>query len=324
MKKVIAIGELIVDMISLEKGKSLEKASSFQKAAGGAPANVACAVGQLGGRALIISRVGCDAFGDFLIGELEKCNVDTGCIFRTDKGNTPVAFISIDEKGERNFSFYHEPDYVRLLTPNMIDEKVFDGCAALHFGSAELSGAASRQAHKKAIEFARKKGALISFDPNIRPSLWQNQSELRSVISSFLPLTDIIKVSSDELHEISGTKSVEKSFNLLLEFGCRLIVYTRGDKGAEFIFPGNRRICVEGEKVPVMDATGAGDAFIGAVLYKLTEGNVTRAELPNLGESELKDILHFAAMYAAHTVTSYGAIASMATKSQFENFCKER
>lgn len=298
MKSIVTIGESVVNLVCSGEGASLENARSFEKMPGGAPANVAAAVSRLGGSAQMIARVGRDSFGDFLVEDLKESGVNTELVRRTDKANTPVAFIAYDESGKRDFVIYHEYGAERFITPDMIREEVFKGCAVLYFGSLGLCGEAPRKAHKKAIGYARKNGALIAFDPNLRPIRGISSAELRTNISQFLPLTDIIKLSENELSKISGTQSREKSFRLLLAFGCRCIIMTKNSGGAELILNDGRRISLRGEgEFPL--AAGSGDRFFGAFLFELAKKGVTRSELARLSDEEYSELLHFAFEYAA-------------------------
>lgn len=298
MKSIVTIGESVVNLVCSGQGTSLENAQSFEKMPGGAPANVAAAVGRLGGSAQMITRVGRDSFGDFLIGDLKESGVDTELVRRTDKANTPVAFVAYDESGKRDFVIYHEYGAERFITPDMIREDIFKNCAVLYFGSLGLCGEAPRRAHRKAIEYARKNGALIAFDPNLRPIRGISSEELRTNISHFLPLTDIVKLSENELSKISGTRSREKSFRLLLALGCKCIIMTKNSGGAEMILNDGRRISLRGEgEFPL--AAGSGDRFFGAFLFGLTKKGVARSGLARLSDEEYSELLQFAFEYAA-------------------------
>jgi len=163
--KLIAIGELLIDFIPNEKGRKLKDVQSFIRVAGGAPANVCVCVSQLGQKSLMITKVGNDAFGEFLTETLRQSNVDVSAIRKTDVANTALAFVSIDKQGERDFSFYRNPSADLLLDENEIDESLFQPQDVLHFCSVDLIDAPVKKAHYKAISYAHKHQLIVSFDP---------------------------------------------------------------------------------------------------------------------------------------------------------------
>lgn len=199
MSTIYCIGEALIDFIPLEKGKALKDVEAFMKAPGGAPANVAAAVAKFGGSSALITKLGYDSFGDFLVEKLEEAGVNTDKILRTEEANTGLAFVSLREDGERDFSFYRKPSADLLLTEEEIEESWFESNDILHFCSVDLVESPMKRAHLKAIRAAKERGTIISFDPNVRLPLWDSPEECRSTIQKFIPLADIIKVSHEEL-----------------------------------------------------------------------------------------------------------------------------
>ncbi len=179
MPTVFTIGEALIDFIPAEKGVGLNEVESFSKAAGGAPANVACVVAKLGKQSVFIGKLGADAFGDFLVETLVKTGVDTSRILRTSEANTALAFVSLKADGNRDFSFYRNPSADMLLKEEEIGEGWFMKGDILHFCSVDLIEAPVKYAHLKAIELARQVGARISFDPNVRLPLWHDPEACR-------------------------------------------------------------------------------------------------------------------------------------------------
>lgn len=216
MSKLISIGEVLIDFIPMQKGVKLKDVLAFERVAGGAPANVAACVAKLGRESLIISKLGEDAFGDYLIEVLNKTGVDTKNIIRTTKANTALAFVSLTSEGERNFSFYRNPSADMLLSPDEIDETLFERGDVLHFCSVDLIDAPVKKAHLKVIEYAEKNGVIISFDPNVRLSLWNSADDCRQTIKEFIAKAHILKISDDELQFIMGIENEKKQYNLYL------------------------------------------------------------------------------------------------------------
>jgi fructokinase len=316
LAKVFTIGEALIDFIPEQKGTALKDVLSFQKAPGGAPANVAASVSKLGGQSAFIGKLGEDAFGDFLIETLKKVGVGTDYIFRTNKANTALAFVSLKEDGDRDFSFYRNPSADMLLEESEIEKNWFRTGDILHFCSVSLVDAPVRIAHIAAIEAVKKAGGFISFDPNIRLPLWQDHEEYKSVIRGFLKHSDILKISEDELEFITGFSEEEKAIQWLLSFDVKILIITRGSKGVSAYFSGNE-ITSEGYKVKAVDTTGAGDSFIGAFLYNVCSRNI---EISNIAISEMIDILKFSNAVAALTTTNKGAISALPSLNEVKDF----
>ena len=156
MKKVISIGEALIDFIPHEKGAALKDVSNFLRVAGGAALNVAAAVSKLGGKSQMITKLGIDGFGDHILEEVKPLGVDVSKVLRTKEANTALAFVSLKEDGERDFSFYRNPSADMLLNASEIEEEVFTEGGILHFCSVSLIDAPIKDAHRKAIEFAKK------------------------------------------------------------------------------------------------------------------------------------------------------------------------
>lgn len=305
-KRVVAIGELLVDFVPQRTGCALDEVEGFTRAAGGAPANVAAAVAQLGGSSALVSQVGEDAFGTFLLKSLQAEGVDTRWVFRTDRANTGLAFVSLDASGEREFSFFRNPSADLFLSEQQIVPEMFQGCAALHFCSVDLVDRPVKAAHRRAIELARWAGALISFDPNVRLPLWDDPAACQSAIREFLPVSDVVKLSSDELAFATGEADERAAAEKLFSLGCGLLVVTRGQEGSAAYTP---RACAQAESlaVPIADTTGAGDSFIGSFLFQLARDGVARADLAALSAEDLARYLAFSSRYAALTVQREGA-----------------
>ncbi len=306
MKKVVAIGEMLIDFIPVEKGLALKDVDQFIKAPGGAPANVAACVAILGGHSEFIGQVGNDAFGAFLIETLETIGVETNHILKSNEANTALAFVSLKADGERDFSFYRNPSADMLFSKEQLHEDWL-GKDILHFCSVSLIDAPIKYTHQKAIRIIKENGGIISFDPNVRLSLWDNSDRCRETILKFVPLADLIKISDEELEFITGIKDVNKAIQSLFVGDVKAVIYTQGAKGATFY---SREYIVhsQGQIVEVVDTTGAGDAFIGGFLYSLTQLD---KKIEDLTEKEIKEILQFANIVGALTTTKKGGISAL-------------
>lgn len=315
MKKVVAIGELLIDFVPQQKACALDEVTHFERVAGGAPANVAAAVARLGGSAAMISQVGEDAFGTHILKVLEQNGVDTTAVFRTKRANTGLAFVSLDATGNREFSFFRNPSADLFLEESQITPDLFADCAALHFCSVDLVDWPVRQAHRRAIELARQAGALISFDPNVRLPLWDSPAACQAAIRDFLPSADLVKLSDDEVEFVTGCADERDAAAQLLANGCKLVLVTRGANGSA-VYSQNAEAFAETLAVPVTDTTGAGDSFIGSFLYQLTRDGVGADGLSALAQAQLEAYLRFSARYASLTVQQKGAV--MATLDELK------
>lgn len=311
MSKVITMGEVLIDFIPTSRGCKLKEVDGFVKKPGGAPANVAACVSRLGGQSKFIGKVGQDAFGEYLVDVLNEENINTDDVFFTNEANTALAFVSLDSSGERDFSFYRNPSADMLLRDDEIKSDIFEKGDILHFCSVDLIEAPVKYAHLKAIEYAKQNGSFISFDPNVRLPLWEDIDDCRKTISEFIPYADILKLSDDELEFITEIKNEELAIKKIQELNPNLkwLILTKGSKGVEAIV-NEKYFRVPGFKVQVRDTTGAGDSFIGAVLYSLAN-NMT---------AEPSEILTFACAVGAITTTNEGAITAMPNMDEVNLF----
>lgn len=315
MKKVVAIGELLIDFVPGEKGCALRDVVHFERVAGGAPANVATAVSRLGGAGVMVSQVGEDAFGEHIIETLHRNGVDTTWVYRTRRANTGLAFVSLDSTGNREFSFFRSPSADLFLSPEQIVPELMDGAAALHFCSVDLVDWPVREAHRRAIELAQERGTLVCFDPNVRLPLWESPEACRDAIRAFLPYADIVKLSDDELEFVTGCGTEREAAEQLFAGRCRLLLVTRGPDGSAVYTP-SASAEYGALAVSVVDTTGCGDSFIGSFLYQLVRDGATPETLPALSAETLRGYLKFSAHYASMTASKKGAV--MATLDELK------
>lgn len=308
MNKLITIGEALIDFIPKQKGRQLKDVVEFTRVAGGAPANVAACVSLLGKESYVLTKLGNDAFGDFIIDELQNTGVITSHIRRTSEANTALAFVSLTEDGERDFSFYRNPSADMLMEPNEVNQSIFSKGDVLHFCSVDLVEAPMKYAHNKAIEYAIENEMIISFDPNLRFPLWDDHIEYRKTILEYIPYSHILKVSDDELEFITGVTNKEKAIQSLFVGNIRLIILTCGSNGAWMYAKDSVSIYFKSYKSDVKDTTGAGDSFIGGILYQILDKSIKQDNIEQLVKT---DVLKFAHAVAALVVSNYGAIPSL-------------
>lgn len=302
---IICVGELLIDFISTDIGNNLVNSSNFVKKAGGAPANVAAVASRLGSKSYFCGKVGKDAFGSFLKQSLEYHNVDTSMLVEDSVHPTTLAFVSLEENGERDFSFVNGAD--RDLQLNEVDLNLIDESAVLHFGSATgLLEGNLRQTYKDLYNYSKEKGKFLSFDPNHRGAFWEGKDEEFKTLSlEFIKKADFLKVSEEELYLLSGIENIEDGVNLLHKTGAKTIAVTLGSKGT-YLSNGKESRIVESIKINAIDTTGAGDAFVGAFLHYL------QLEKLNIADFQiLVNCVEKANKVAATVCTKMGAMEAL-------------
>ena len=314
MFDVLSFGEVLIDFVPIVSGFSLADSEAFKKAPGGAPANVAVGLARLGIKSAFMGMVGDDAFGHFLVDVLCENNVDVQGVRFSEKARTALAFVSLQKNGERDFMFYRNPSADMLFEPQGVDTALIRSAKIFHFGSITLINEPVRSATRFALETAMNANCLISYDPNLRINLWTNDEQARTNIMSVWSYANIIKISEEELVFLSSESDLEKGVQKIWHSDIRLLVITRGAKGAMCITP-DFRLTLPGYKVEVVDTTGAGDGFVAGLLAGLVNN-------PNAfqNESDLLDICQFANAVGALTTTQRGAIPALPTLYDVRQF----
>ncbi|WP_082865799.1 PfkB family carbohydrate kinase [Paenibacillus crassostreae] len=308
MLDVIAIGEVLIDFTPA--GRTAGGNEQFECNPGGAPANVAAALARLGASSALISKIGEDQFGTLLHNTLLSSGVDVSDVSFTNEASTTLAFVHLDDKGDRSFSFFRKPGADTLLHSKDVPLDRIETCQALHFGSLSMTHEPARTATKTAVLKAKEAGVLLSFDPNIRFALWESKEAAKQNILWGMKYVDILKISEEELFFITGTSDVEQgSLELQQQFSIVLIVVTLAEKGCYYRLAGQDGY-VPGFQVKTIDTTGAGDAFLGCLLYKILE---TGSSLNDLTSQQIVSMLTFANAGGALVTTRKGALGSMPT-----------
>lgn len=304
MIDITAVGEILIDLT--QSGLTEQGIPRFDANPGGAPANLAVAAARLGASTAFVGRVGDDSYGKFLRKTLEGNHVNTEGMSVDPVQHTTLAIVSLDASGERNFSFYRDPSADVNLKVEDIPENLLCETKILHFGSVSLTAEPARSATLKAAEKAKAAGAVISYDPNYRASLWKDEETAVEKMLQPLHMVDILKVSDEELPLLTGTGDLEKGSAMLAAKGISLVLVTLGANGAFYRF-GDKTGSIPGIIVTVGDTNGAGDTFFGAALSKLKD----YGKLENLSVEQLESILCFANKAAAITTSRHGAIPAM-------------
>ncbi|HJC51159.1 MAG TPA: carbohydrate kinase [Candidatus Anaerostipes avistercoris] len=320
--RLCGIGEALIDFIPDVKGQRLKDVPSFTRVAGGAPANVIGAVTKLGIPSKMLTKLGDDPFGDYIIDVLNEAGIDTSNIERDQEGETALAFVSLAADGNRDFKFYRKNSADLRYSVDDIPEDILDDCGMIHFCSVDLVESPMKEAHKKLIDMAIEKGVKVSFDPNLRFSLWDDLDALKKTVNDFIPYADIIKISDEELEFITGKTDIKDAVPELLSAGRgKYVIYTKGADGAE-IYTKDGMVEAPGYSIEVRDTTGAGDSFIGAFLFCILRDEVE--DLNSVSKDKLYEYLDFANAYAANTSTKEGALAAMAAMDEIQEWIKNR
>ncbi|PJF28950.1 MAG: fructokinase [Phototrophicales bacterium] len=306
---VVCLGELLIDFVAQETGKRVGEVNGFQKAAGGAPANVAVAVRRLGHPSAFLGQVGDDPFGHYLAEVLEADGVNIDGLRFSKVARTALAFVSLADDGERSFVFYRHPSADMLYQPQDIDEAVLSTAKIFHFGSITLITEPSRSATIQAATHARQQGAIVSYDPNLRLALWDSPDSAKAGMLLGMGYADIMKISDEELVFLTGGDDIKPLWNDTL----KLILVTHGANGATAYTRDGQVVHQKAYSVQAIDTTGAGDSFMAGVLVGILEHGAPYAH-------HLADILNFANAVGAITTTGRGAIPSLPTRVQVRAF----
>lgn len=308
---IVAIGEVLIDLT--QTGTDGAGVPQYAANPGGAPANLAVAAARLGASTALISKVGQDAFGRYLRKVMEENKVDVSALTVDEEQHTTMAVVSVDENGERDFTFYRDPGADSMLLKDEIPLGLLKEARFLHFGSVSLTREPARTTTLCAAETARALGAVITYDPNYRANLWPDRDTAIRRMRKPLDMVDILKISNEELPLLADTDDLEAGTAALAEHGIRLILVTLGPNGVFYRF-GGKTGTVPGVPCTVGDTNGAGDTFFGAFLSRLS-----RLDGPDcLTADMLEEMLAFANRAASITTSRRGAIPAMPTLEEMK------
>lgn len=312
---VVAIGELLIDFTPAgisEQGNPL-----FEANPGGGPPNLLAMLAKLGRKTAFIGKVGNDLHGRFLTRSITSAGIDASGLRHADDKDTTLAFVALDEDGDRDFSFYRKNGADISLRPDEVPLQLLENCRFLHFSSVSMTNEPARSANRHAVEKALVKDILISFDPNLRIPLWESLEEAKSEMLWGISKSTIVKLAKEELEFLTdinditaGVKKLYNSFERL-----QLVCVTDGKNGSSAIHRKWSVFKPAHQMENTVDTTGAGDTFFALCLHYLLDN-----PLASLDEEQAHAMLHQANAAAALITTKRGALLSMPTKVELEDF----
>ena len=311
MFDVTALGELLIDFAP----KSVDAAGYPTLAAnpGGAPGNFLAALNRYGCSVAMIGKVGEDMFGRLLLNTLREAGIETRGVIVDPDQFTTLAFVSLDENGNRDFSFARKPGADTCLEAGEMDAELIENARVFHFGTLSLTNDPARDATHRAVAMAKAAGRLISVDPNLRKPLWPSEEAAKAAIEWSLRQADIVKISDEEIEFLWGLTPEEGAKKLLDEYGVSLVYATLGPKGC---YAANRQaaVTVDSPKgLNVIDTTGAGDIFGGSAMSRFLRLNKQPGDVT---EAELRDIVTFACTAASLSTQKHGGISSVPSEAE--------
>ncbi len=317
--KFYSIGEVLIDFLPMQKD-DVDNTFFYKQFIGGAPANVAVSIARLGEISYFIGKVGEDIFGKYILDNLSKYNVDTSYLTFIKK-NTALAFVSLNEKGDRDFAFYRDNCADANLSKQDVEQIKFNKDDILHFGSISMIEETSREATEFAIKLAKQNNTLISYDPNLRPRLWDSIDNMIETAKKYIKYANIIKFSVEEVETLFGDFT-DEIINQLLNNVTKLILVTDGERGS-YLYTKDYKLFTKSYKVNCIDATGAGDAFIAGILYKILSSTQSFDNILN-NQQCLKEYMSFANCNAGLTTTKKGVFSALPTLLDINNFIKQQ
>lgn len=304
MYDVIALGELLIDFT--ESGKSEQGNQLLEVNPGGAPCNVLAMLAKLGKKTAFVGKVGNDMFGRLLKKTLEEAGIDSRELHVDQKVRTTLAFVHTMPDGDREFSFYRDPGADMMLTEEEIEGSFIQSAKIFHFGTLSMTHEGVRSATKKAVKAAKENGCLVSFDPNLRPPLWESMELAKEQMEYGFAQCDILKISDNEIRFVTGKEDYDEGIaDLQNRFHIPLILLTLGKDGSRAYYK-DLRVEQKGYEVETIETTGAGDTFCGCSL-----GYLLDHDFRHLTKENLEEMLTFANAGAALVTTKKGAIKSM-------------
>jgi len=324
--RIVCFGEVLIDMLA-QPPATVDAPRAFLQFAGGAPANVSVAVAKLGGDSHFVGMLGEDMFGDFLLNSLQKAGVATDGVVRTNEARTALAFVALDERGERSFSFYRPPSADMLFRVPHFDQLGFDGTSMFHVCSNTLTEEEIARTTLEGMRRARVAGAVVSFDMNLRPMLWSREVDPAPLVWEALALADVVKLSREEFDWLCGSPGTDGAavIELLWQGRAKLLLITDGDHTLRWHTRADTGE-VPAFHVQVQDTTAAGDAFIGGMLYQLARRLGGGMGLDGFcrDRAAIEESLRFAAAVGALAVTRRGAFAAMPELAEVLSLIEEQ
>ena len=309
---VTALGELLIDFT--ENGVSGQGNPVFEANPGGAPCNVLAMLSRLGHKTAFIGKVGKDFFGEQLKSAIREVSIDDKYLLLDEKVHTTLALVHTLPDGDRDFSFYRDPGADMMLAEEEIPASLLNDTKIFHFGTLSMTHEGVRKATKKAIHEAEKAGALISFDPNLRPPLWKSLDEAKEQVLYGLKHCHILKISDNEIQWLTGEEDYTAGVNWILErYSIPLILVSMGRDGSRAYYQGRMVEAGPYLRDNTVETTGAGDTFCGCVLHYIVEHG-----MDNLTDENLEEMLDYANCAASIITTRKGALRVMPTREEID------
>lgn len=315
---VTALGELLIDFT--ENGESSQGNPLMEANPGGAPCNVLAMLQKLGKKTAFIGKVGSDMFGNQLKTAVEEVGIDTRNLIMDEKHHTTLAFVHTYPDGDRDFSFYRDPGADMMLTKEEVQKDLIASSRIFHFGTLSSTHEGVREATRHAIELAKEAGCIITFDPNLRPPLWESLEDAKREIEYGLTKCDVLKISDNEVEFLFGTTDYDKGAALIRKkYNIPLVLITMGKDGSRAYYKDLRVEAAPFLQENTIETTGAGDTFCASTLnYVLEHG------LEDLTEENLKELLTFANAAASLITTRKGALRVMPSREEVLAFIESR
>lgn len=308
---VVALGELLIDFTAVSA--DADGYPTMAAHPGGAPANFLAAIAKYGAQAGLLGKVGNDAFGHLLVQTLQNAGIETKGLISDNNVFTTLAFVTLDETGDREFSFARKPGADTCISFEELDLDLIDSAKVFHFGTLSLTNDPARTATQKAVAYARSKNKLITYDPNLRKPLWKDLEEAKEQLIWGLGQADVVKISDEEVEFLFGLGVEDGAKHILDTYGVKLVFVTCGANGCFF-----QNAMAQGHvpsltNIKVVDTTGAGDIFGGSAVWKILQyGKAPET----LNKPELEDIVSFACAAAGLSTTKAGGISSVPDMEQ--------
>lgn len=313
---VTALGELLIDFT--ENGKSSQGNPLFEANPGGAPCNVLAMLSKLGHKTAFIGKVGKDFFGKQLKDAITEVGIDASFLLMDEQVHTTLALVHTYPDGDRDFSFYRNPGADMMLTEGEVPEGVIRDSKIFHFGTLSMTHEGVREATKKAIHIAEESGAVISFDPNLRPSLWNSLEDAKEQVLYGIEHCQILKISDNEIQWLTGQEDYSAGVEWInSRYHIPLVLVSMGKQGSRAYYKGNMVEAKPFLRDNTIETTGAGDTFCGCVLHYIAEHG-----LEELSTEDLREMLLFANCAASLVTTKKGALRVMPSKEEINKELK--
>ncbi|MDO5546786.1 MAG: carbohydrate kinase [Eubacteriales bacterium] len=311
MLDVVALGELLIDFTCVTSDP--DGYPTMAAHPGGAPANFLAALSKFGAKTALLGKVGTDAFGKLLTQTLQKAGIETRGLVAAEDVFTTLAFVTLDETGNREFSFSRKPGADTCLSFEELDLSLIDEAKVFHFGTLSLTDEPARSTTRQAVAYAKSRNKLITYDPNLRKPLWKDLEEAKEQLIWGLTQADVVKISDEEVDFLFGLGVEDGAAYILNHFGVKLVFVTCGADGCYFKNAAASGHVPSLSGIQVVDTTGAGDIFGGSAVWQLLQRDVPPE---SLSEKELREVVGFACTSAGLSTTKPGGISSVPEYSQ--------